>query len=458
MLKLRWMALCLVMGSVATAANEPGVIGWRGDGTGIHPGVTPPTKWQHVSEQVAALKFQSTPPAADAPAGTPMPDGVIREWLVAGPVADKDDPLNVEDQSSLAPKPGDKFGAAEWRAIKISNAYIDFKQGFKLETLEPGQAAYAFSYIYSPEPVNFLLNYNHTGTANVWINGKPAKKGGERDQSYSPPTISLTKGWNRIMIRCTSQVTEQRPQRSQFHINAYLRAMGGGTKFISPGLKWRTLLPAGTGCGSPITVGGKIFLQSEPNDLVCLDAATGKILWIRPNGYNELATDTEKQANPDVFKQIKELEATLKKENDSFVVGNPPTFESLDGSDAFKVKLTTERQIAKLMKDIDDTKYSPAKGQDVGNSGFTPVTDGKHVWAWFASGVTCCFDLDGKLIWRRVDNEGSFFEHGYSTSPLLVDGKLIIFMNKMIAFDAKTGNRLWTTELAGLPHSRALLR
>jgi outer membrane protein assembly factor BamB len=60
--------------------------------------------------------------------------------------------------------------------------------------------------------------------------------------------------------------------------------------------------------------------------------------------------------------------------------------------------------------------------------------------------VTCRYDLDGKCIWRRLDNEGSFFEHGYSTSPLLADGKVIVFMNKMIAFDASTGERLWTTE------------
>ncbi|MCL2648840.1 MAG: PQQ-binding-like beta-propeller repeat protein [Phycisphaerales bacterium] len=457
MLRLRWLALALVMDSVAMGANEAGVMGWRGDGTGIYPSVTPPTKWQLISEEVAGLRFQAMPPSGEAASGSPMPDGIIREWLVAGPIADKDDPLNVENQSALSPKAGDKFGAAEWKAIKAQTAYVDFKQEFKLQNIEAGQAAYVLTYVYSPNAASFLLNLNHTGTANVWVNGKAAQKGNEKDQSYAPPTITLTKGWNRLLIRCTSQFTEQRPKVGQWNINASLRTTEKGAKYVSQGIKWRTMLPAGSGFGGPIAVGGesgKIFLLSEPSDLVCLDAASGKILWIRSNNYNEFATDAEKQANPDLFKEIKELEATLKAENESFVAGKPPKLEGLEGYEGFKVKVTTESKLAKLMKQVDDTKYAPSKGQDVGYAGFTPVTDGKYVWAWFATGVTCCYDLDGKLIWRRLDNEGSFFEHGYSVSPVLVDGKLIVFMNKMIAFDAKTGERLWTTPLEG----RTLLR
>ena len=72
-LKLRWLALGLVMG-----ADE--VVGWRRDGTGIYPNVTPPTKWQQISETIAGLRFQATPPNGDAVSGTPMPDGIIREW------------------------------------------------------------------------------------------------------------------------------------------------------------------------------------------------------------------------------------------------------------------------------------------------------------------------------------------------------------------------------------------
>ncbi|MCL2640521.1 MAG: PQQ-binding-like beta-propeller repeat protein, partial [Phycisphaerales bacterium] len=233
-------------------------------------------------------------------------------------------------------------------------------------------------------------------------------------------------------------------------VRRYGKAEEPGTKYISQGIKWKAMLPAAAGFGGPVVVGGangKIFLQSEPTDLVCLDAATGKILWIRSNHYSELATEEEKQANPEVFKEIKELHATLQAENESIVAGNLPKLESVDGGMGFRVKIGAEKQLTKLMKDIDDTKYMPPRGQDVGYSGLTPVTDGKHVWAWFATGVTCCYDLDGKLIWRRLDNGGHFFEHGHSSSPLLVDGKIIVCMNKVMAFDALTGTALWSVPL-----------
>ncbi|MCL2640520.1 MAG: PQQ-like beta-propeller repeat protein [Phycisphaerales bacterium] len=473
MLKLRWFALCLLIGSVATAANEPGVVGWRGDGTGIFPGVTPPTKWQQISEEVAGLKFLSMPSGGDAarlmPANLPhgiivtpdeeelvqsMPDGIIRAWLIAGPIADKDDPLNVEDQTALSPKPGDKFGEAEWKAIKIETAFVDYPKEFNILTPEPDQAAYAFSYVYSPKDASFILNYNHSGVANVWLNGKSIPRDGHKDQSMSPRPITLTKGWNRILIRCTSEKANVR-KTIQWYINTSLRTTEKEAKYISQGIKWKTLLPAGNGFGSPIVTGNKILLQSEPSDLACLDAATGKILWVRSNNYNEFLTDAEKQKHPEIFKQIKDLEATLHAENESFAAtGKFPKIERISGDmgirgDGFKTKIETEVQLAKLMKEIDDEKYLLPKGQAAGHACLTPVTDGKHVWAWFANGVTCCYDLDGKLIWRRLDNEGSFYEHGYSVSPVLVDGKVIVYMRKFFAFNAKTGEHVWTTELEG---------
>ncbi|MCL2648841.1 MAG: PQQ-like beta-propeller repeat protein [Phycisphaerales bacterium] len=459
MLHLRGFALSLVICSIALGANEPGVTGWRGEGTGIYPGEkgggTPPTKWQYVSEEVAGLRFQASPPSGAAASGTLMPDGVIREWLIAGPIPDKDDTLNVEDQSALAPKAGDKVGGGgQWKAIKTQSSYVDFNEVFKGSgggaRGKEEEAAYALTYIYSPKAASFSLNLNHSKLAHVWINGKLATpKAGEPDTAYAPPVIQLTQGWNRILIRCRAQTVDDRPKIGTWYINLCLRTLDKDARYITQGIKWRAMLPSGYGFGGPVVTGGKILLQSEPSDLVCLDAASGKILWLRSNNYNEFATDAEKQANPEIFKEIKQLEATLQAENALFATGKFPPLEGLDGDVVYKTKVTTEAKLRKLMKQVDDTKYIPPGGQDVGYSGLTPVTDGKYVWAWFATGVTCCYDLNGKLIWRRLDNEGSFFEHGYSVSPVLVDGKLIVFMNKIMAFDAKTGKLLWTTPLEG---------
>ncbi|MCL2641481.1 MAG: hypothetical protein FWD53_11585, partial [Phycisphaerales bacterium] len=87
MLKLRWLALGLLMGSVAMGADQ--VVGWRGDGTGVYPNTSPLTKWQQISEVVAGLRFQAAPPNGEEASGTPMPDGIVREWLIVGPIADE---------------------------------------------------------------------------------------------------------------------------------------------------------------------------------------------------------------------------------------------------------------------------------------------------------------------------------------------------------------------------------
>jgi outer membrane protein assembly factor BamB len=81
-----------------------------------------------------------------------------------------------------------------------------------------------------------------------------------------------------------------------------------------------------------------------------------------------------------------------------------------------------------------------------GESGATPFCDGTSVYVWFGAGVTARYSLDGKRDWISFDNFG-WCEHGIYASPMLVDGKLITWMDGMTAFDAKSGKRLWHTPM-----------
>ncbi|MFB3894562.1 MAG: PQQ-binding-like beta-propeller repeat protein [Phycisphaerae bacterium] len=448
------MALCVCPLPAADPA-APTVVGWRGDGSGIFPKADPPIHWERVSKAVAGLRYQTAPPKGDEPSGAPMPDGVIREWLVLGPVdaqkGEKNsltDALLAEDQSKLSPAAGQETAGAKWQAVKTDTAYVDFAKLFDTYGKPVDKTAYAQAYIYSPAGGDFIIRVMHTSALNLWLNGKPTHKFTETELNYTPQMVKFNKGWNRLLVRSTPMrgAPNERPLPGTWYVNLVVEANPAGAQYDQKGIAWRTALPAPTSFGGPIFVDGKIFLLSDPADLVCLDAATGRILWVRSNNYNDAATDAEKKANPDIFNQIEPLAARLKEVNDSFVAGNPPKPEPVEGREEFKEKTGLESKLYALMKKVDDRKYALPKGQDVGYSGMTPVSDGKHVWGWCATGVTFCYDLDGKLIWRRVDNEGSFFEHGYSTSPVLGDGKIVVFMNKMIAFDASKGERLWTTE------------
>lgn len=436
--------------STHVIAADP--VGWRGDGTGLYPKADPPAKWSQVSKSVAALRFQAEPPKSDGPAGQEMPDGIIRQWLVLGPIETQKgekrailDAAFAEDQTKLSPAAGGEHAGSKWQAFTAENAYIDCAKLFGVYEKKIEKAAYAHAYVYSPEQADFVVRIMHLGSASLWVNGKLAHKNDLRELVYTPLSVTLQKGWNRVLVRILPADDAPQLKTVPWYTSIAFQAAPSKAQYEQKNIAWRTLLP-GDGFGSPIVVGGKIFLLSEPTDLVCLDAATGKILWIRSNGYNEVATDEERKANADTFKEIDETAAKLKQANDSFVAGAAPKREPVGGGEQFKEKSAMDGKLNGLMKKIDQERYSLPKGQDVGFSGMAPVSDGKLVYAWFATGVTCCYDLDGKLIWRRLDNEGSFFEHGYSTSPVLADGKLIVFMNKMIGLDAATGKRLWTTQ------------
>lgn len=83
----------------------------------------------------------------------------------------------------------------------------------------------------------------------------------------------------------------------------------------------------------------------------------------------------------------------------------------------------------------------------------TPAFAEGRVYALSARGRLDCVDAtSGKLVWSvdaMKENEGKLPMWGYSDSPIVVDGKVIVFLggekNKaLVAYDAAVGKRSWT--------------
>ncbi len=98
-----------------------------------------------------------------------------------------------------------------------------------------------------------------------------------------------------------------------------------------------------------------------------------------------------------------------------------------------------------------------------------PVTDGKHVWFYNASGNLSCFDFNGNLVWERTWNpveelDGVHFPFNKQFEPFIVgdlivnmetywekDGKRVYGWNYLYGIDKSTGKEVWISQ-DGLTH------
>lgn len=84
-----------------------------------------------------------------------------------------------------------------------------------------------------------------------------------------------------------------------------------------------------------------------------------------------------------------------------------------------------------------------------GFASYSPVTDGKYVWASFGSRGTHCYDIDGKHIWSRdLGKMRSKVMFGEGASPALIGDTLIVVMDQeddsfIYALNKQTGETLW---------------
>jgi outer membrane protein assembly factor BamB len=76
----------------------------------------------------------------------------------------------------------------------------------------------------------------------------------------------------------------------------------------------------------------------------------------------------------------------------------------------------------------------------------TPVTDGKHVFALFGSGVVAALDFDGKIVWRDELPHLKDVDGGICSSPILYEDTVIfpsIADAGLRALDKATGQLKW---------------
>lgn len=147
---------------------------------------------------------------------------------------------------------------------------------------------------------------------------------------------------------------------------------------------WKT--EVGKGNSTPIVVGSRVFLTSEPDVLIGVDAQSGRELWRRVHRLEDISQEAA-------------------------------------------------------------TKGGRHTSQ-YGDATPTPVSDGKWIWTFFGTGIVSCHDLNGECRWKDWYDVRRTTVNGRTSSPVLVGNRLLVHFGSLVCLDSATGKLLWENHQA----------
>lgn len=454
-------------------------VGWRGDWTGRYPGATPPLEWGRWAKTgVHELRGQADKPKSDAPGeAKELPFGRMVEWLLCGPFPAEDqakalDQELIPGESALQPVVNGKTPAGQaWTAFTSGGANqhgaaglagVEFFRVLPRPEAKGIIGLYAHTYLYSPTKQKVML-WLTPGPMRVWLNGNLLHSDPKTPFAGGVPwQIELESGWNRLLVKTAKKAPDE-GNALDIRFTARLtplpnEAFAYGTKNVT----WMTPLP-GSSTGIPTIVGDRIFVSSNYADLMCINKKDGKIEWLRSHDYYSCMTDEEKAAKPGLKEQLDPLEKKLTELNNDLVQAlnagisstglSTTDYKAIAGKNGAKAALFCE--IEKILVK-EKVMKSVSNCQHLGTANRTPWSDGKRVYDVFGGGVyfgpitVVCYDIDGKLIWKKGFTDVNASEHGNHSSPVVADGKLVVdTVNHFYALDAGTGKVIWDAEREG---------
>lgn len=91
------------------------------------------------------------------------------------------------------------------------------------------------------------------------------------------------------------------------------------------------------------------------------------------------------------------------------------------------------------------------RGDEGNSAAASPLTDGEHVWTFFANGILACYDFEGQEIWRDdlQKRYGKFqIQFGLTSTPVLDGDRLYLQLLHsgaalVVALDKSTGEEIW---------------
>ncbi len=201
---------------------------------------------------------------------------------------------------------------------------------------------------------------------------------------------------------------------------------------------WKTEMP-GKSFGSPVVFGDKVFVVSDPDELLCVAANDGKVLWRRANSARESIGPDRAKEMLDHWNSLNERKKVLQKQFNELRKAKP---------DAKTEHGKLRDKLNAIEKEVGETRRSnPVPGnRGSGNTAATPICDGRYVYTVFGSGIVAAYDMNGERQWIKFV-EGTTLGFGHGSSPVLIDRRLIVHFHDLVALEADTGEIVWRTEL-----------
>jgi len=212
---------------------------------------------------------------------------------------------------------------------------------------------------------------------------------------------------------------------------------------LSSNVVWRTAMP-GKSNASPLIVGDRLFVCSEPCTLLCVSLAGGQVLWERDSRYLDLFPPAQREAIAGLAEQANGLHTAISRlRRQQRKAGKALKKSPGDTELKEKIKKLGELIAAESEK-LEPVRehMMPATHAVNGHSSATPASDGESVFAVFGNGLVACYDLEGKRRWMRLVKRPTH-TYGHSASPLVVGDIVVVHLEGVAAAAADSGEILW---------------
>lgn len=445
-------------------------VGWRGDWMGKFPGATPPVTWgRMVKSPVKDLRSSAAKPAKPDD-GVAIPDGIVQELLFAGPFscASLDEGAEkefIDDPKTVEPVPGGEAGSSKWELRKEEGVNAGYSRGGVIyhepyrdpvigEKARPNENRVYYYHVYLQSKggkVSLRQDANTDGGITMWLNGAqilsykvdPANSKSMKWQAHQV-SVDLKSGWNRLLIK--QWFFDSGRKRVGFRF--WPEGKSDTYQYETRNVAWQIPMPHAS-VAAPIVVGNKVIVLSEPYTLICMNRETGKVEWLGESTYFDCLGDDEKkqmQAKvPSISAQVEKIASLNSKLLDEMNSGKVIT--------ATKERDSAINELHKSMQGVDKPRFTPG-GSDGGSAVFTPCSDGKNICVFFPTGVAACYDLNGNLKWAKLNEIHDETHHGFASSPLMKDGKFIVYYRAITAYDVETGKKAWRDLQEGLDEKK----